>query len=362
MELESTTSFLNIDDLVKPISDGNPVGEHLRYKGEYDQIEEFRKEDDPNLPQGVWETDLKTASWNGVFDLTVDAIANRSKDLQLAAWLLESLIYIGGFSGVVEGITLIYKLCTTYWENLHPVIEEDDIEFRISPFLWINTVLAEKLKTIPITKPDDEDCHSFTFLEWEKTVHLETLAKQSASARKKLDDERIYTKAVFKKSASLTPLEFFVQLSSTTDKALKIAGELSSFLDEKCGDTSPSLERFKKALAEIKTQINLLIGKQTNQSHMDNDRQSPGSNRTVRSVSKTLQFDSGHQIKSREEAFFLLAEIAEYLTDIDPHSPVPYLVKRAVSWGSMSLSELLTELLKDGQNLQQVYSLLGIQE
>ncbi len=362
MNQKSNVSFIDIDKLLKPVTDDNPVGIHLRYEGEYDQIEEYRKEDDPNLPQGVWETELETADWKGVFDLATEALIKKSKDLQLAAWLLESLIHIGGFPGVVEGITLIYKLCITYWENIHPQIEDNDIEFRTSPFLWINSVLAERLKILQITQPDDDDCHSFTFLEWEKTIHIETLAKQSASARKQLDEERIYTKSVFKKSAALTQVDYFKQVYSSIDDALKTTSELSLFLDEKCGDSSPSLEQFKKTLESIKVQINLLIRKQTKNSAGDKDQENTGGKGITRAGINTLQFDSGHQIKSREEAFLFLAEIAEYLTEIDPHSPVPYLVKRAVSWGTMSLSELLTELLKDGQNLQQVYSLLGIQE
>lgn len=362
MNQAADTQFLNIDELLKPISDENPVGEYLRYEGEYDQIEEFRKEDDPNLPQGVWETDLKVANWQGILDLTTDVLASKSKDLQLAAWLLESLVNLGGFPGVVEGINLIFKLSTAYWDQIHPVIEDDDLDFRVSPFLWINSILAEKLKSIPITNPDDEDCHRFTFLEWEKCVHLDSMAKQSASARKQLENERVYTKSVFKKSAALTSTDFFTTTTSSVDEALTIATDLSSFLDEKCGDSSPSLEQFKKSLEEIKAQINVITRNRSDKSPEEGDGEESDVENKAKTSSRVMQFESGHQIKNRDEAFLLLAEIADYLTEIDPHSPVPYLVKRAVSWGSMDLSELLTELLKDGQNIQQVYSLLGIQE
>jgi predicted component of type VI protein secretion system len=68
-------------------------------------------------------------------------------------------------------------------------------------------------------------------------------------------------------------------------------------------------------------------------------------------------------IKGRAEAYRQLSEIADYLTKIEPHSPTPYLIRRAVAWGEMSLEELLKELVGDNlANLKAVYSLLGIKE
>jgi type VI secretion system ImpA/VasJ family protein len=68
-------------------------------------------------------------------------------------------------------------------------------------------------------------------------------------------------------------------------------------------------------------------------------------------------------IRSRESAYQQLSSIADYLEKIEPHSPTPYLVRRAVSWGEMSLAELLKELVGDNPaNLKPVYSLLGIED
>ena len=65
-------------------------------------------------------------------------------------------------------------------------------------------------------------------------------------------------------------------------------------------------------------------------------------------------------ISSRDEAYALLDRAAEYLMRAEPHSPVPYLVKRAVSWGAMPLDELLGELLSEAGDLNQLYKLLGM--
>jgi type VI secretion system ImpA family protein len=64
-------------------------------------------------------------------------------------------------------------------------------------------------------------------------------------------------------------------------------------------------------------------------------------------------------IRSREDAYRMLDEAADYLLRTEPHSPAPYLVKRAVGWGKMPLAELLQELLDSESDLKQIYRLLG---
>jgi type VI secretion system protein ImpA len=67
------------------------------------------------------------------------------------------------------------------------------------------------------------------------------------------------------------------------------------------------------------------------------------------------------RVRSRAEAYQLLAEIAEFLVRTEPHSPVPYLVSRAVAWGSMPLEELLSELVRNSGELTEIYRLLNLQ-
>lgn len=65
-------------------------------------------------------------------------------------------------------------------------------------------------------------------------------------------------------------------------------------------------------------------------------------------------------IRSREEAYRRLTEVADYLLRTEPHSPTPYLVMRAVNWGKMPLSELLQELAAGEGDLARIYTLLGM--
>jgi predicted component of type VI protein secretion system len=66
------------------------------------------------------------------------------------------------------------------------------------------------------------------------------------------------------------------------------------------------------------------------------------------------------RIVSRADAYRRLTEAADYLLHTEPHSPVPYLVKRAIQWGNMSLAELLQEFIGNADDLVTVHRLLGM--
>jgi type VI secretion system protein ImpA len=65
-------------------------------------------------------------------------------------------------------------------------------------------------------------------------------------------------------------------------------------------------------------------------------------------------------IRGRQEALRRLSEIAEFFQKTEPHSPVSYLVERAVKWGNMPLEQWLQEVIKDSTTLGQVQETLGV--
>lgn len=52
----------------------------------------------------------------------------------------------------------------------------------------------------------------------------------------------------------------------------------------------------------------------------------------------------------RDEAYRRLREIADFLVGAEPHSPVPFLITRAIAWGNMPFSQLYGELLNLGED------------
>src|SRR5919112_2765721 len=105
------------DDILNPIPGENPSGENLRYAPVYEKIKEARRQDD-DAPQGEWQTARKVADFKTVIKLAGEAVATKSKDLQLAAWLTEALLNTEGFGGLNSGLSLIKGLIENFWDTL----------------------------------------------------------------------------------------------------------------------------------------------------------------------------------------------------------------------------------------------------
>ena len=115
------------DELLSPVPWAKPGGVDLRYDPIYDKIKEARREDD-DAPQGEWQHARKLADWPAVIKLTGDALATKSKDLQLAAWLSEAMLRREGFGSFRATLDVMRALIEQYWDGLYPAIEDDDLE------------------------------------------------------------------------------------------------------------------------------------------------------------------------------------------------------------------------------------------
>jgi type VI secretion system protein ImpA len=65
---------------------------------------------------------------------------------------------------------------------------------------------------------------------------------------------------------------------------------------------------------------------------------------------------------TRAEAYRQLAQAADLLQTLEPHSPIPYLIQRAIELGKLSFPELIRELVRDANVLSEVNRLVGIKE
>ena len=50
---------------------------------------------------------------------------------------------------------------------------------------------------------------------------------------------------------------------------------------------------------------------------------------------------------TREDIYRRLGELADQLERMEPHSPVPYLIRRAVEWGMLPFPLLMKELIRE---------------
>jgi type VI secretion system ImpA family protein len=354
---------IDLARLLQPIPGPSPTGMSLRYESEYDRIREARREEDPNLPQGVWQHDLKRADWNLVIELCAEALSERSKDLQIACWLLDALVRSRGLAGLAEGLGILVALCDKFWPDLFPAIEEGDLAARLAPIEWIDDKLPQVIYTLPLTCCGTPETVSYSWTDFVNVQRREIAHSGNSSAESEAE-----TLEAFNASAEATPTSFYEELREQLNLGLKAVESAAASLDRHCGKAAPGLVHLREALANIQGFVGAVLVQRS-----DTIKPQISASARLPEVEDAAPPAGGNgglaadsspppriEIHSREEAYRLLMEIADYLFAVEPHSPTPYIVQRAASWGMMPLHKLLVELTRGSNDLATLFELLGI--
>ncbi len=348
-----------IDRVLNPIDQAEPCGQSVRYDGTYDRIQDARRADDPDLEQGVWARDLKRANWELVESMCLETLEHRSKDLLLAVWLLEAWLHLHGFVGIRHGVNLLLKLADAYWKDAFPKWDPTSPESRLAPFEWLNQKLSFQIKHIPITSPESAEALPYSWADWEQALRLENEAKRDPDVLEVAESIGRVTRERYLASADLTAIEFYATVREECSEIEALCHELDAFLDVRCGKSAPGLSQFKDMIKEIRTFVsNVERERKSGEKQADvlQDTELALENPRHSHVDTTPHTHSA--IASREEAYSQLLAAAEYLHRHEPHSPAPYMVKRAVRWGQMTLAEVFADMAKSDIGVQGMCALL----
>ncbi len=336
------------DNLLKPIPGENPSGTDLRYTPVYDQIKEARRAED-EAPQGEWVHDVKKADFPLVVKLSTDALANKSKDLQIAAWLTESLVKVEGFDGLKQGVQLLQDLTTTFWDTLYPQIEDGDSELRASPLQWVGTSIGFTLRSVPLNRAG----HGWLDYTESRKIPTEELAdtddkvtlRRNALADGKLPPE------LFDKSFAETPKAFYAGAEADLDASTKLVEALDLLCRDKFGDASPSFVDLKKTLQEVRHTVHQFLQKKRELEPDPVEEQAAGEGgeasgdaasagggamRSGPSAPAGIVIPFGsNEPPDRVNAIKAIAGAAAALRKLEPFSPAPFLMMRGLRWGEL---------------------------
>ncbi len=253
---------IDMDALLAPLPGDNPAGRDIRYMPMYDAIKEARRADDL-LDRGDWNRELKKADWDAVISLATEALSEQTKDLQVAAWLLEALIRTEGFAGVDTGLTILVGLLEHFWEHVYPEAEDGDLDYRCGPFEFINDKLSMLLKEIPLT--DMRTSPGYSWFHWQESVKVgkeaDTLNQWGSSdenkkrARDLLIEDGKLTGEAFEAAVQSSSRDFYEQLMQVVQSCQDMFQRLDEIIDVKFGNNAPRISNFKSTLEDCAGQI-----------------------------------------------------------------------------------------------------------
>jgi type VI secretion system protein ImpA len=336
------------NDLLNPISAEKPAGENLKYAPVYDKIKEARRQED-DAPQGDWKRERKVSDWPLTIKLISEALATKTKDLQLVAWLAEAMVNREGVAGLREVLDLSRGYIESFWDGLYPELDDGDAEYRAAPLQWVGDRLEPPIKRAPLTRGG---------LNWFQYKESRAIGTEEAAdtdeklrARQEAIADGKITQEQFDKDFDETPKKFYVSLLESFDGTIESLASLGQVCDEKFGDVSPSFGTLNRALEEGRQTVYILLQAKREKepdepvAAPEPEPEAAPAEEPIAVVAEAGAAPAPARARhtgtlsaepaDRDDAIARVVGAAKFLRQQDPYSPAPYLMLRGLRWGEL---------------------------
>jgi type VI secretion system protein ImpA len=368
---EAAPHVIEVGAMLAPIPGDRRAGANLKNEGLHDEIKKARHADDA-FGRGVWERETKVAEWEKAAGLASDALALRTKDLMVCAWMAEALVKLHGFAGLRDSLLVVRGIHEQFWDDLYPVADEGDFEARANAVALLDKLTAAAVREVPVT-----EAPGLSYLGWQESnrfnVGPEVDPEQAEERRRRAEKEGKVTSEDWQKAKQATPRDFYETAHATLGECWENVRALDATLDKFYEGKAPSLAGLKQSLEAVGELVERTLKEKR---ILEPDQ--PGENGTGAAAEPDRQATPGAEtpgaapngaaaparaqgpIQTRREAVGQLAEVAAFFRRTEPHSPVALLVERAIKWCDMPLEAWLESVIKEESVLKSLRETLGM--
>ena len=336
----------DLERLLSPIREDAPAGDDLRdVTGDLtlERIEDLRREydpgDNPDFPEG------KSGDWVAVLRECDEQLAERSKDLEIAVHRAEAAARHEGLPGLRDGLRLLHELLSRFGETLHP--RDADYRRSLIERLTGTRRAIGSLEQLPVIRPAaSEPLHWGRKREADRVelARLEQPARYTELLRSGATTAEAWDAAV----GAAGP-EHLAEVLHAAYACQEEAERLAKVCDPLfAAEDRPNLTPLGELLGEISAYLEKRVPQPGRSGEAEDSSAAP-----------SAPVPTG-PITTRADAIRMLREVAAFFQQTEPHSPVSYLVERAARWGETPLQDLLREVVKSDDVLDQIWDTLGI--
>jgi type VI secretion system protein ImpA len=337
---------LDLATLTAPIPGDKPGGGRVPITLRQ-RLESARKDMEANPDDPTAAPIPKVPDWPGVIKIGLETLSQTSKDLETGLRITEALTRQYGLAGLRKGFELLKALVENCWDFLHPIPDAEDgegPEIRSERFNWIGDMDAgarfpHALRAVPFMRAGGK-LMSLTDRE------ASFAGKHEVSA----DD---MNRAQLATPTTLEEVEAAYQAFFDLDRALT----------EKLQNQAPGMMGLRQVLDEVRSTAQKLGGVATPGAAAEatNGEAEATNGAPAAGGGVSIAVDAG-AVRSRDDVYRMILQLADALERMEPHSPIPDLLRRAVDLGRMPFRRLIKELITDSGNLAQVYREFGIRD
>jgi type VI secretion system protein ImpA len=370
---------LDLDAILRPITGGTAVGTDPRSdvspQSLYFQIRDARAEAramERQAESSGAEDPAAPARWRIVRSLSVKALSEHAKDLELATWLTEALVRAAGLRGLTAGAMIVHGLLERFWDDIYPLPDEDGVATRVGPLAGLSGQGADGTLMQPLRKITLFHRHNgeaFGYWQYQLSDQLATIT--DPERRQQRLDAGVIAFDEVEKDARQVPASYWVGLRDEIGAALGAWNAMTVVLDERAGEASPSMIRVKHLLADMLATTERFAPAADAMGSSDAETSSVAGNAAGAATAGNASgaafsppsggpMVSRGGVSGREDALRQLGEIAAWFKTNEPNSPLAYTLEEAVRRGRMSWPDLVAELLPDMTSRNGLLVSLGI--
>ena len=327
---------MDVPLLLTAVSATSPCGEDMEYDAQFLQLERDAK-GQPERSMGDSILPAEPPEWRSIQQQSLDLL-QRSKDLRITHFLLQSTLALQGVAGLAEVLTLIDALLRQYWADLHPRLDADDDN---DPTVRINALTGLTCETNIRLLRESILTRSRTF----GPVSLR--AALNASGLQSFADEQLGNQQLNAAFLDSDP----EQLQATRD-ALSAARAACEAIEQQVNDQVGSaqgvdLSALKQPLKQALQLLNQAVP--GTDSSSDPEAVSEDNAPSVDAAAPAAPRPTG-DIATRDDVLRSLDKILAYYTRHEPSSPLPVLLNRAKNLVHADFAAIVRNLIPDGMS------------
>jgi len=351
-------AVLDLNALLAPIPGADPGGPNPRLVRDKDpfrdptQLERFRREAVEKGHSLAVNDPARLKFWRDGLKLAHDLFATRSKNLDWAIYVVDTAARSSGFTGAREGFQFLTRLTNEGWEWMWPRVDQAEVgradpEERESLLkeLQENALTARSGRFLSLDDPGSGLLFPNVLREWiiaeADGVAVSVNESRGSDGRApKVSHEEL--QAVARK---LGPEEVKESLDEI-DGALADLESLRTAVEERfvaanAADMAPAFREIRTALEECRQVADELY------LAVEGDAEPKGTDAAAEPGESAAASGAAKDRITRASLYKQIAQIADHLSRLEPHSPVPFLLRRVVELQDLPFPELVRQFTHD---------------
>lgn len=330
--------LVDVPLLLAAISANFPCGDDLEYDPDFLQLER----DAQGKPERVMGDAIQPAEppqWRAIEQTSV-ALLQRSKDLRITHFLLQSALALEGVAGLSTSLSLIQQLLEQYWADLYPQLDADDDN---DPTVRVNALSGLACDTNVRLLRESVLIRSRAF------GNITLRAALNASGLQSFSDEHLSIEELSGALRDSDPQQLDATRAALND-ARAAAEAIERLVSDQVGSAQGvDLSALKQPLKQALQVLGELVATQDEHEQPSADSESPADD-PVGTAQPASAVRSKAGIGSRDDVVRSLDEILAYYACHEPSSPLPMLLNRAKKLAHADFETIVRNLIPDGMS------------